>query len=264
MLTETHSRRQVNDEAEYNYRQIRLLPHLTGPPIILAMSDALVPELRVLNKQEVLKLSPYFKGLSANEFLEIERITSEEHFDRDTQVLSEGSPSRKLYLVASGAVKMFGTSTDGKEQIVAIARPGDTFNDVSAFDAGESPATAQALTALVVYTISGRILLEKACQLGPLAANIITALGVRIRQLGELVSDLSFRPVAGRLAKILLTQVDQPNTPYLTQKDLAAMAGTAREVVARALKGMEDNGIIKIGRHRIEILDRASLEELSI
>lgn len=116
----------------------------------------------------------------------------------------------------------------------------------------------------MVYTISGRTLLEKACQLGPLAANIISALGVRVRQLGELVSDLSFRPVAGRLARILLTQVNRPNTPYLTQRDLAAMAGTAREVVARALKGMEDEGMIKMDRHRIEILDRSALENLAL
>jgi len=228
------------------------------------MPETFVPELNILNKQELIKLSPYFKDLSANELLAIERITIEEHFDRDGLVVSEGDQSRKLYLVASGAVKVFGTSADGKEQIIAIARPGDSFNDVGAFDGGESQATAQALTNIVVYTISGRILLEKACQLGPLASNIISALGGKVRQLGELVADLSFRPVAGRLARILLTQVDRPNTPYLTQRDLAAMAGTAREVVARALKGMEDEGLIKLDRHRIEILDREALENLGV
>jgi len=228
------------------------------------MLDASVPELSILNKQELLKLSPYFKGLSASEFSVIEKIAVEEHFDRDTIVSSEGHVNRKLYLIASGAVKVFGTSADGKEQIIAIGRPGDSFNDVAAFDAGDSQATVQALTALVVCTINGRALLEKSCELGNLAANIITALSVRIRQLGELVSDLSFRPVAGRLARILLTQVDIPNTPYLTQRDLAAMAGTAREVVARALKGMEDEGMIKMDRHRIEILERESLEKLAL
>ncbi len=228
------------------------------------MQDASIPELSVLNKQELFKLSPYFKGLSTGEFSVIDRIAVEEHFDRDAIVISEGHQNRKLYLIASGAVKVFGTSADGKEQIIAIARPGDSFNDVAAFDAGDSQATAQTLTPLVVYTINGRTLLDKSCELGNLAANIITALGVRIRQLGELVSDLSFRPVAGRLARILLTQVDVPNTPYLTQRDLAAMAGTAREVVARALKGMEDDGMIKMDRHRIEILDRKSLENLAL
>ena len=228
------------------------------------MPESNIPELKILNKQELIKLSPYFKGLSGYEFSTIEKITGEEHFKRDALVISEGDQSRKLHLVASGAVKVYGTSADGKEQIIAIARPGDSFNDVAAFDGGESQATAQALTDLVVYTISGRILLDQACHLGPLASNIISALGGKVRQLGELVSDLSFRPVAGRLAKILLTQIGRPDTPYLTQRDLAAMAGTAREVVARALKGMEDEGLIKLDRHRIEILDREALENLGV
>lgn len=228
------------------------------------MAGSFIPELSVLSRRDLLQRSPYFKGLSVNEFSVIERIALEEHFERDALVVSEGDENRKVYLVASGAIKIFGTSADGKEQIIAIARPGDSFNDVAAFDGGEAQATAQALTPLVVYAISGRALLERACQLGSLAANIISALGSRVRQLGELVSDLSFRPVAGRLARVLLTQLDLPETPYLTQRDLAAMAGTAREVVARALKGMEDEGLIKLERHRIEILNKKELENLAL
>ncbi|QNT76226.1 Crp/Fnr family transcriptional regulator [Dehalogenimonas etheniformans] len=240
------------------------MPREGAPLIIWTMAEPLVPELSVLNKQELIRHSPYFKGLSPKEFSVIEGMALEERFERDAMVVSEGDLSRKVYLVASGAVKIFGTSAEGKEQILAIARPGDSFNDVAAFDGGEAQATAQALTPLIVFAINGRVLLEQACQLGPLAANIIGALGVKVRQLGDLVADLSFRPVSGRLARILVTQVDLPNTPYLTQRDLAAMAGTAREVVARALKGMEDDGLIKVERHRIEIVNRRELEKIAL
>ncbi|APV44447.1 CRP/FNR family transcriptional regulator, anaerobic regulatory protein [Dehalogenimonas formicexedens] len=228
------------------------------------MAETFIPELSVLTRQAVIRRSPYFTGLSPVEYSVIEGMAVEERFYRDAMVVAEGDSSRKVYLVASGAVKIFGTSADGKEQILAIARPGDSFNDVAAFDGGEAQATAQALTQLVVFAISGKALLENACRLGPLAANIIGALGFKIRQLGELVSDLSFRPVSGRLARILLNQVDLPNTPYLTQRDLAAMAGTAREVVARALKGMEDEGLIRVERHKIEIINRPELEKTAL
>jgi CRP/FNR family transcriptional regulator, cyclic AMP receptor protein len=228
------------------------------------MPELNIPEIKLIGKEELIRLSPYFNGLSAAEVSVVERLAAEERYDRDSIVLHEGTIGRKLYLVASGAVKVFGTSADGKEQIIAIARPGDSFNDVAAFDGGETQAAAQALTPVVLYALNGRILLEKACQLGPLAANIVRALAVRVRQLGDLVSDLSFRPVAGRLARILLEQADNNRTPILTQRDMAAMAGTAREVVARALKGMEDEGIIRVERHRIEIIDRPALENLAV
>jgi CRP/FNR family transcriptional regulator len=222
------------------------------------------PVLPVLDKAELLRQSPYFQGLAKDEFAIIEELAIEESFDRDATVLSEGDANRKLYLVASGAVKIFGTSADGKEQIIALARPGDSFNDVAAFDGDETPAAAQALTPIIVYAINGRALLEKSCRLGQLAANIIRTMAGRVRSLGELVADLSFRPVAGRLAKILLEQLDNGQALYLTQKDMAAMAGTAREVVARALKGMEDEGVIRVERHQIEILDRKALESMVI
>jgi CRP/FNR family transcriptional regulator len=228
------------------------------------MVDTGSQKLNILNKRELISISPYFAGLSEPDISIVEGLTTEEHYDRDAIVLHEGHRSRKLYLVASGAVKVFETSADGKEQIVAITHPADSFNDVAAFDGGETQSAAQALTPIILYAVNGRILLEKSCELGPLAANIIRALGARVRQLGALVSDLSFRPVAGRLAKILLTQINNPSMPYLTQKDMASMAGTAREVVARALKGMEDEGIITVDRHRIEIMDRAALEHLAI
>jgi CRP/FNR family transcriptional regulator len=49
----------------------------------------------------------------------------------------------------------------------------------------------------------------------------------------------------------------------LTQQEMAAMAGTAREVVGRSLKTLEDNGLIRIDRHRIIITDKEGLKELA-
>jgi CRP/FNR family transcriptional regulator len=226
------------------------------------MVETTAPTLPVLGKQELLRKSPYFTGLSPDEFAIIEELAMEERYDRDATILSEGDDNRKLYLVASGAVKIFGTSAEGKEQIIALARPADSFNDVAAFDGDSAQAAAQALTPLIVYALSGRTLLERSCRLGLLAANISRTLAARVRQLGALVADLSFRPVAGRLAKILLEQVNNGQAPHLTQRDMAAMIGTAREVVARALKNLEDEAIIRVERHRIIILDRGALESM--
>jgi CRP/FNR family transcriptional regulator len=228
------------------------------------MVETTSPTLPVLGKKELLGRSPYFGGLSPDEFAIIEELAMEERYDREAIVLSEGDNNRKLYLVASGAVKIFGTSADGKEQIIALVRPGDSFNDVAAFDGGTAQAAAQSLTPLVVYALSGRALLERSCRLGQLAANIVRALAGRVRQLGALVADLSFRPVAGRLAKILLKQMGDEPAPYLTQRDMAAMVGTAREVVARSLKSLEDEGVIRVERHRIVILDRDALEGMIV
>lgn len=219
--------------------------------------------LPIIGRRELLARSPYFIGLSDQDVLRVEELMREERYDRDDFIYTEGDDDHYLYLIASGAVKVFGTSADGKEQILSLGRPGDSFNDVAAFDGRLTPSGAQALTPLVIYRISGPELLARSCSYGALAANIIRALGQRIRELGELVADLSFRPVAGRLAKLILEQLPHTGSVRLTQRDMASMAGTAREVVARALKSMEEDGNIKIERQRIIILNRSALEKMA-
>jgi CRP/FNR family transcriptional regulator len=94
--------------------------------------------------------------------------------------------------------------------------------------------------------------------------NTSKVLAERMRQLVTLVEDLSFRHVLGRVTKILLTHTGDgvDAKEHLTQQEMAAMAGTAREVVARSLKALEEQGYIRIERHRIVITDKKSLEEI--
>ena len=91
-----------------------------------------------------------------------------------------------------------------------------------------------------------------------------TMLAARVRQLLTLVEDLSFRHVIGRVAKILLEHAGDGATsgPRLTQQDMAAMAGTAREVIGRSLRSLEDDGIIRMDRHKLVITDREALEDM--
>jgi CRP/FNR family transcriptional regulator len=90
-------------------------------------------------------------------------------------------------------------------------------------------------------------------------------LASQVRQLGGLVEDLSFKSVIGRVAKILIENSTDGNRERqrLTQQDMAAMAGTAREVVGRSLKSLEDDGVIKMERHRIVIKDIDMLKNIA-
>lgn len=220
-------------------------------------------ELPLLTGRQLLRRNQYFSGLSDEHLDRVETLLKRQEYGRDEFIYAEGDDNSYLYLVASGAVKVFGTSADGKEQIITLARSGDSFNDVAAFDGRPTPASAQAMTPVVLYRLSGPELLSRSCQYGPLAANIIEALGKKVRELGDLVADLSFRPVSGRLARILLQQLPYTDSARLTQRDMASMAGTAREVIARALRSLEEQGMIKVDRQQIVILDREALERLA-
>jgi len=216
-------------------------------------------------EEEFLKSTPYFSGLSPAEIDSIKRFVFEKTFQRGEVILLEGEAAEALFLVASGVVKVFKTSVEGKEQILNIVRPGESFNGVPLFDDGPNPASAEAMGPVVLYGIRKddlRTILEDYPQV---AMNIIKELAGRVRQLVSLVEDLSFKHVIGRVAKILLENAGDGTgpRPRLTQQEMAAMAGTAREVVARSLKALEEEGVIRLERHRIAITDREALKEMA-
>jgi CRP-like cAMP-binding protein len=215
---------------------------------------------------ELIKTIPYFSGLDPDRLESLRDSLFEKKIERGEIILFEGEPAKALYFVASGAVKIYKTSQDGKEQILSIVRPGDSFNDVPLFDNGTNPASAQAMSPVLLYGISRQQMGEILRRHPDIAVNIIKILAQKVRQLLSLVEDLSFRNVRGRVAKILLEYVADHSEPRprLTQQEIAAMAGTAREVVGRSLKSLEDDGLIRLESRRVVISNKEALRRLAV
>jgi len=213
---------------------------------------------------DFLKGIPYFSGLAPADLESIKALVFEKTADRSQTVVLEGEPATNLYFVASGAVRVFRTSAEGKEQILSIVRPGESFNDVAIFDSGPNAASAQPMGPVLLYGIR-RDDMEAILRAHPRTSfNVIRVLARRVRDLVSLVENLSFRHVIGRVAKILSEQAggETERGPRLTQQEMAAMAGTAREVVGRSLKALEEQGAIKLDRHRIIITDKEALRRI--
>ena len=214
---------------------------------------------------DVLQAVPHFAGLCADELGFVSKAVFERTVEKGGVILLEGGPAEALYFVISGAVKVFKTSAEGKEQILNIARPGESFNDVPVFDGGPDCAAAEAMTPVVLYGI-GRADLETIVRDYPrVALNVINILAKRARHFVSLIEELSFKNVINRVARILLESATDgaSSPPRLTQQDMAAMAGTAREMIGRSLKTLEEDGAIRLDRHRIIIASKEALKEIA-
>jgi len=213
---------------------------------------------------EFIKSIPYFSGLSPAELDPLRGLIFETTADRGEFIVLESEPAEALYFVVSGVVKVFKTSADGREQILQIVRPGESFNDAPIFDGGANPASAQAMGPVVLYGIKNSDMSSILRSHPRVALNVINVLSQKMRHLVSLVEDLSFRHVTARLAKILLEYAGDgvgPSKPRLTQQEMAAMAGTAREMIGRSLKELEDEGIIRLDHHRIVVTDKEALKK---
>ncbi len=211
----------------------------------------------------VLKNLLYFSGLSESVLNLVSSRVFEKKAVRGDTIVFEGEPAEALYFVTAGVVKVFKTSADGKEQILRIIRPGDSFNDVPVLLGGVSLASAAAMSAVVLHGIKKKDL-ETILKENPQAAlNVINVLSLRIQELVGLIEDLSFRHVNSRVAKILLENAGNSERPRLTQQEMAAMIGTAREMVGRSFRNLEEEGAIRVERNQIIVANYTTLKKIA-
>lgn len=216
---------------------------------------------------ESLRQIPLFAALGPEDLASVGAMAVERHYERGDIILLEGDMGGALHFVHSGLVKVFKTSASGKEQVLRLIAAGYTFNDVPALDGGPNPASAAAIEPSIIYGI-GRAELRKLIASRPeVAQAVVQSLAQALRHLVMLVEDLSLRHVTARVAKILLDQEITEGEGRLqhriTQQEMAALAGTAREVVGRALKELEIAGAIEMRQGRAIVLNRERLHMLA-
>jgi len=208
----------------------------------------------------------YFAGLTPDELKEVRKyIAFEKNIEKGQTLLFEGDQSEYMYLIVSGAVKVYKKSANNKEQILNVATSGESLNDVSTFDGGGSAANMLAMTPVRLYAVRKRDM-ERLFHDNPkIARNVAGVLASRVRRDSSLVEVLSFDQVISRLARLILKQataVGGDLLPHFTQQDLAAMVGTSRVVVNRSLRAIEEKGAIRLERRRIVITDEEVLKAL--
>lgn len=216
-------------------------------------------------KPDLLALSPYCRGLDEKTIESVAARFSSKSAAAGEILSLEGETGDVLYLVAAGTVKIFKTSPNGKEQTLEIVRPVNSFNEIAVLDGLPNPYSTEVIDPVVLYGIRKPDLNDLFRAFPQVSRNTIGVLAARLRHLSSLVEDLSFRTVSARVAKILLGHVmaDGAEPKRLTQREMAAMAGTAREVVGRALKFLEESGAIRFDRHRLIISNKEMLADIA-
>jgi len=242
-----------------------------APPFTVAIDAAIVARARRLRQ------TLPFARLGDQDLAMLASAAHGQHYVKGQMIFLEGEECRGIHVLESGVVKLFTqTAGDapesglGREQTLRFLAVGDIFNEVPVFDGGPNPVSAEAIEAsralLIPVTTVRRLL-----RTSPAFAEAMTAdLAGRVRQMLALVQDLSLRHVAGRIAKVLLQTIypvqgvgiGAERRQRLTQREMAEMAGTVREVAARTLKQMERDGAIAIDGGRITILDPTKLAAL--
>jgi CRP/FNR family transcriptional regulator len=121
-------------------------------------------------------------------------------------VVLEGEALPGLLYLQSGWIKVVKVSPAGREQVLRFLEPGETFNEVGLFADQPNPATAIALEQSGVWLIRRETVMHLLQKNPSFSQYVIAKMAKRLLYLVSLVTDLSLRPITGRLARLLLEE----------------------------------------------------------
>ncbi|MBA4181397.1 MAG: hypothetical protein C0506_12470 [Anaerolinea sp.] len=214
---------------------------------------------------------PHLKGIAPEEVDRLLRRIEVRSYATRELIIGEGEPCRGFFVLRKGRARIFRSGADGREQILRLLGPGDTFGEVPVFDGGPNPANVEAMDPCEALFISTPVFLEVIGRNPGVALAMLHHFARRLRSFTELVEQISLQTVQNRIARYLyfaareegmVTKEGVIVPRSITQQDLAALVGSVREVVSRTLKVMEDDGLVEVRRKEFLVPDLDALRRL--
>jgi CRP/FNR family transcriptional regulator len=205
---------------------------------------------------------PFFAMLDERTLADIARQVRACHYRPGEHIMFEGEQPPGLFFVRRGRVRLSRTANDGREQVLAMVGSGENFNAVPLFDDNPNPATARAMSPVDCLLLPRNALLALIGRHPDLALAALREMAGQLRELVVLVEDLAFRSVRERMARQLLREAAE-GTAELTHQELAERTGTVREIAGRALRQLAQEGLVRLERGRVIVLDRAGLARIA-
>ena len=231
-----------------------ITPSLNPDPQHLARLKALLALIR------------HFDGLPPEVLERLAASAVPRHFEAEQVIYIEGEPAETFYLLERGWVKATRISRDGREQAMLFLESGEIFGDIAMFSGTTYPGTVMALEAVDVLAIPSKEFLALTKQYSALAMAVIQHQSDRVLHYIGLVEDLSLRNVESRLANTLLQHAEAsdgqmivPRRGWTTFDEMAVRLGTVRDVLSRALKTLEAEGLLRVEKQAIVLLDPKGL-----
>jgi CRP/FNR family transcriptional regulator, cyclic AMP receptor protein len=196
----------------------------------------------IIVENDILFQAPLFDALDEEAAAALRDSMTAGRLAKGDVLFHEGAAGDQAYIVTAGKVKLGRRSVDGRENLLAILGPGQMFGELSLFDPGPRSAT---VTAVV-------------------ARGLLSQLAGRLRKANDVVADLVFSDVPGRVAKALLDLADRFGRTAedgihvshdLTQEELAQLVGASRETVNKALADFASRGWIRLEPRSVIIME---------
>jgi CRP/FNR family transcriptional regulator len=221
-----------------------------------------------LHVVEILRRVQIFDALTETELQFLAERAVPRNYAKGELLFTENDPCAGLFVVESGQVRIFKSSPNGREQILAVEGPGSSVAELPLFDGGNYPASTAALSDARIYFISKQDF-HSLCLIHPqVPLKVLKVVGARLRRLVGIIEELSFTTVRSRLISVLVRRAKAgkktPNGIEIelppSNQELASEIGTVRELVSRNLSRLQAEGLIRMEGKSVTIPDLKRLQ----
>ncbi len=204
------------------------------------------------------------RGDSLDRLLSIGRL---KHYAKGELIFRQDDPCPGLYVVGSGAVRIFKTAPSGKEHVLHFVGPGLTFAEVAVIGGFACPAFAEAMSESTCVLLPAEGFHRALRDDHALCLQIMSSMAFWVRHLVGLMEDLVLRDAGGRVARRLLEAAGESSETFTLpnlKKDLASHLNLTSETLSRTLRRLQDAGLIaQLDGPRLRIVCRAELQDLA-
>jgi len=212
---------------------------------------------------EELRKIPIFYELEETELAHLGATLKERRAPKGSYIVYAEAPGPSMMFIASGKVKINLMSNDGKEVVLANLDEGEFFGEIALLTGSDRSANVVALTDCRLFVLNEEDFSQHFRDFAGLALGMLRELAHRLRAATSKIGDLALYDVYRRVARTLksigkATPREGGKEIFIieerpTHQELAAMVGTSREMVTRALKGLEEDHCIVVEGKRIEV-----------
>lgn len=225
--------------------------------------------MATVNDSSYLRQVDIFANLSEEDAQELMAVARKRSFRAGEVIFHRDDPGQVLYIIKEGKVKIALISPDGQEISLVVFGKGECFGEFALLDGEPRSADAIALEKVECYTLQRSDFQNAIMKHPTIAIQILEVLSRRLRKTDQMVENLIFLDVYGRVAKKLLELANEHGVKVddgtrievrLTQQELASMVGASRESVNKVMGYFTDKHFISTDKHKITIHRIADLQ----
>jgi CRP/FNR family transcriptional regulator, cyclic AMP receptor protein len=222
---------------------------------------------------DVLRRAPLFQALDDDGAAALQAGVTVVELSRGERLFEEGASGNQLYVVLDGKIKLTRAAADGRENLLSVVGPGEMFGELSLFDPRPRTASAIAVTDSRLGALAHDDLRNWLTGRPDVALHLLQALAQRLRRANDVMADLVFTDVPGRVAKALLDLADRFGAVRdeglqvnhdLTQEELAQLVGASRETVNKALADFAARGWLQLSAKSVLLIEPDRLRKRSL